>query len=300
MAQAVRPEDLTGAGVSLVQKWRIGDVTVTRVIETEDLSMTAAAMLPEATPANLAPLGWLRPHFVNERGQLISSVHSLLVESRGQRIVIDTCLGNDKPRIVPQWNQRQGRFLADLGDAGFPRERVDFVVCTHLHPDHVGWNTMLVDGRWVPTFPSARYLFSARDWAWLDKAPVSALGDYAGDSVRPVFDAGQGECVAPDFRITDEVWLESTPGQSPGHVSVRISSRGEQAVVTGDLMHHPCQVARPHWSSPFDFDKAAALKTRLQFLARYGDQPVLVFGSHFATPSAGRIVRDGDTWRLAV
>jgi len=281
-----------------VQHWRVGDVRITRIIETEDRSMPAAAILPEATPANLAEIDWLRPNFVTETGQLISSIHSLLVESRGQRIVIDTCLGNDKPRIVPQWNKRQGRFLEEIAGAGFPRERVDFVVCTHLHPDHVGWNTMLENDRWVPTFPAARYIFSARDWAWLDKAPVSALGDYAGDSVRPVFDADQAECVDPGFRITDEVWLESTPGHSPGHVSIRISSRGENAVVTGDLMHHPCQLARPKWSSPFDFDKAAALQTRLDFLRRFGDQPVLVFGSHFATPSAGHIVRDGDAWRL--
>lgn len=282
-----------------MQRWRVGDVTITRIIETEDASMSAAIMLPDATPANLAAIEWLKPNFVTEQGQLISSVHSLLVESCGQRIVIDTCLGNDKPRIVPQWNQRQGRFLDEIAAAGFARERVDFVVCTHLHPDHVGWNTMLVDGRWLPTFPSARYIFSAQDWAWLDQAPVSALGDYAGDSVRPVFDTGQGECVAPDFRITDEVWLESTPGHSPGHVSIRIASCGEQAVVTGDLMHHPCQLARPHWSSPFDFDKPMALRTRQDFIARYGDTPVLVFGSHFATPAAGRIVRDGDAWRLA-
>jgi len=130
---------------------------------------------------------------VTAEGQLISSVHSLLVESRGQLIVIDTCLGNDKPRLVPQWNRRQGQFLAQISAAGIPRERVDFVVCTHLHPDHVGWNTMLVDGGWLPTFPSARYIFSAQDWAWLDQSPPSALGGYAGDSVRPVFDTRRGE-----------------------------------------------------------------------------------------------------------
>ncbi|MBM4220618.1 MAG: MBL fold metallo-hydrolase, partial [Gammaproteobacteria bacterium] len=216
-----------------MQRWKVGKVTITRIIETEDASMSAAIMLPEATPANLAPIGWLKPDYVTADGRLISSIHSFLVESCGQRIVIDTCLGNDKPRIVPHWDRRQGRFLADLAAAGFPRERVDFVVCTHLHPEFVGWNTMLVDGRWLPTFPAARYIFSARDWAWLDKAPVSALGDFAGDSVRPVLDAGQGECVAPGFRITDEVWLESTPGHSPGHVSIRIASLGEHAVVTG-------------------------------------------------------------------
>jgi glyoxylase-like metal-dependent hydrolase (beta-lactamase superfamily II) len=281
-------------------RWRIGGVTVTRIIEVEDLSMSAAAMLPEATPENLAPYAWLRPHFVDERGRLITSIHTLLIESRGLRVVVDTCLGNDKRRIVPQWNQRQGSFLADLAAAGFPRERVDRVICTHLHPDHVGWNTMRVGGDWVPTFPAARYVFSAADWAWLDQAPVSALGDYAGDSVRPVIAAGLADLVEPGHQVTDEVWLESTPGHSPGHVSVRIASRGEHAVITGDLMHHPVQLARPDWASPFDYDKAQALATRRDFIRRHGDQPVLVFGTHFATPSAGRIVRDGDAWRLAL
>lgn len=283
-----------------MQRWRVGDVTITRIIEQEDNSMPAAALLPDATPANLANIDWLRPRFVDDVGRLISSIHSLLVESRGQKIAIDTCLGNDKPRAVPAWHQRQGGFLADLEAAGFPRERLDFVVCTHLHPDHVGWNTMQVDGRWQPTFPNARYVFSARDWEWLDQAPVTSLGDFAGDSVRPVVDAGLADLVPPDHRITDQVWLESTPGHSPGHVAIHIASRGEEAVVTGDLIHHPCQLAHPEWSSPFDYDRALALETRRRFIERYGDTPVLIFGTHFATPSAGRIVRDGDAWRLDI
>ncbi len=281
-----------------MQRWRVGQVSITRVIETEDTSMSAAIMLPEATPEALAGIGWLRPHFVTPDGALISSIHSLLIESRGQRIVVDTCLGNDKPRSVPAWNQRQGRFLDELREAGFPRERVDSVVCTHLHPDHVGWNTMLVGGRWHPTFPAARYLFTRADWEWLDPRPPTPLGDYAGDSVRPIVEAGLADLVAGGHRITDEVWLEATPGHSPGHVSVRIASAGEEAVITGDLMHHPCQLAHPRWSSPFDFDRAQALATRLGFIERYADRPVLVLGTHFATPSAGRIVRDGDAWRL--
>jgi glyoxylase-like metal-dependent hydrolase (beta-lactamase superfamily II) len=281
-----------------MQRWQIGDVSITRMIETEDTNMGPVALVVEATPENVLPIAWLRPHFVDEQGRLISSIYSLLVLSLGKRIVIDTCLGNDKQRIVPLWNKRQGAFLADIAAAGFPREDVDFVVCTHLHADHVGWNTMLVNSRWVPTFPNARYIFTARDWEWLDKAPVTPLGDYAGDSVRPVIEAGLAELVTPDFRITDEVWLESTPGHSPGHVSVRISSRGEHAVVTGDLIHHPCQLARPHWRNPFDFDRAQALATRRSFIDRYSDEAVLVIGTHFATPSAGHIVRDGAEWRL--
>jgi glyoxylase-like metal-dependent hydrolase (beta-lactamase superfamily II) len=280
------------------QVWRVGAVTVTRVVETEDASMTASAVLPAARPEALATMPWLQPWAVDDAGRLIMSVHSLLIESRGLRICVDTCLGNDKPRIVPLWNQRQGGFLADIAAAGFPRERMDVVICTHLHPDHVGWNTVLRDGRWVPTFPNARYLFSAADWAWLDQAPVTALGDYCGDSVRPVVAAGLADLVTPDHAVTDEVSLLSTPGHSPGHVSVLIRSRGEEAVITGDLMHHPSQVGRPDWSSPFDFDKVRARSTREEFMGRFAGSPTLVFGTHFPTPGAGHIVRDGNAWRF--
>jgi glyoxylase-like metal-dependent hydrolase (beta-lactamase superfamily II) len=255
-------------------------------------------VLPDAQPAKVLPIEWLRPHFIDDDGNLITSIFSLLVESAGARLVIDTCLGNDKQRAVPMWHERQGAFLEQIAAAGFARETVDYVVCTHLHPDHVGWNTMLVDGEWRPTFPNARYLFSEKDWEWLDAQPVTALGDYCGDSVRPVFDAGLAELFTPDHAVTDEVWLESTPGHSPGHISVRISSRGENAIVTGDLIHHPCQMAKPHWCSPFDFDSKQALRTRNDFLRRFSDEPVLVIGSHFATPTAGRIVRDGEVYRF--
>ena len=281
-----------------MQTWRIGDVSITRIIETEDISMQAAFILPDAMPANVLPIRWLRPHFIDDEGNLISSIFSLLIESRGRKIVVDTCLGNDKQRSVPMRHERQGAFLEEISRAGFPRESVDFVACTHLHPDHVGWNTMLIGDEWQPTFPNARYLFSSLDWEWLDRQPVTPLGDYCGDSVRPIFAAGLADLIVPDHRITEEVWLESTPGHSPGHISVRISSANLHAVVTGDLIHHPCQMAHPGWCSPFDFDRQQALDTREHFLSRFCDEPVLVIGSHFATPAAGRIVADGDAYRF--
>jgi glyoxylase-like metal-dependent hydrolase (beta-lactamase superfamily II) len=282
-----------------MQRWQIGDVRIVRIIETEDTSMPAEVVLPDATPENVLPIEWLRPHFIDEQGNLITSIFSLLVESCGKRIVIDTCLGNDKPRAVPSWNERQGAFLDELTAAGFPPESVDFVACTHLHPDHVGWNTVLRDGEWRPTFPNARYLFSAKDWEWLDRAPVTPLGDYCGDSVRPIFAAGQADVVTPDHAITDEVTLISTPGHSPGHVAVRISSRGEHAIVTGDLIHHPCQMAHPGWCSTFDYDRTRALATRERFLRQFSDEPVLIIGTHFATPTAGHILADGDVYRFS-
>ena len=281
-----------------MQRWRIGQVDISRIIEQEDTSMRAEVILPEATPDKVLPIEWLRPNFINDQGELISSIYSLLVESQGQRIVIDTCVGNDKERGVPMWNKLQGAFLEEIAEAGFPRESIDYVVCTHLHQDHVGWNTMLVDDTWVPTFPNARYMFSARDWDWLDKEPITLLGDYAGDSVRPVIEAGQAELFEPDRQLTDEVALVSTPGHSPGHISVLIQSEGDSAIVTGDMIHHPCQMAYPGWSSPFDYDKEQALATRTSFLEQHCEQDTLVIGTHFPTPTAGFVVRDGKVYRF--
>jgi glyoxylase-like metal-dependent hydrolase (beta-lactamase superfamily II) len=282
-----------------MQRWKIGDVQVTRVVELE-MASPGTFVLPDAAPENLAEIPWLRPNFVNEKGEVVMSIHALVIESRGRRILVDTCLGNDKQRSIPDWNLRKGPFLDDLRAAGFPRESIDTVVCTHLHVDHVGWNTMLVDGKWAPTFPRARYLFGRKEWEYWSAQGPEPFGDVMGDSVRPIVDQGLADLVEADHKLTDEVRLEPTHGHTPGHVSVRISSRGEDAVITGDLMHHPSQMARPGWASNFDFDQEAARATRRSFLARYADGPVLVIGTHFATPTAGRIVRDGDAYRLVV
>jgi len=262
-----------------VLQWKIGDVRVTRVQELEAPGIKW--LLPDATKENLAGIDWIGP-FLNADGQPVASVHALIVEAPGCTLVVDTCVGNDKERSIPFWSGLQTRFLDDFEAAGPGVAAVDAVVCTHLHIDHVGWNTRLVDGRWVPTFENARYL------------------QILGDSVQPIFDAGQVDLVESDHRICDTVSLEPTPGHTPGHVSVRISSRGEEAVITGDLMHHPCQAAHPDWCAVVDSDRAQALKTRREFLARYADTPTLVIGTHFAGPTAGRLVRDGDAYRLDV
>jgi glyoxylase-like metal-dependent hydrolase (beta-lactamase superfamily II) len=157
---------------------------------------------------------------------------------------------------------------------------------------------MVVDGRWVPTFPNARYLFARAEWEHWRSAGDQPDGDVVGDSVRPVVEAGLADLVEPGHRLTDEVWLEPTPGHTPGHTSVHVASGGAEAVITGDVMHHPVQCGEPAWRSNFDVDADAARRTRRAFLARYADRPVLVFGTHFATPSAGRIVRAGDVWRF--
>ena len=235
---------------------------------------------------------------MDEEGGIVLSMHSLIVESDGQLLMVDTCIGNDKERTYPRWNQMQTDFLEKLEAAGFTPEQFDTVLCTHMHVDHVGWNTRLVEGAWLPTFPNARYLYSEDEWAHWRTEPQE-YGPVIEDSVQPIFDAGLADLVRPDHRVTDEVWLEPTPGHTPGHVSIHIASEGEEAVITGDMIHHPCQIAHSDWSSSADWNQSLSAETRTSFLQRYSDRPVLIIGTHFAAPTAGHIVRDGETYRLS-
>jgi glyoxylase-like metal-dependent hydrolase (beta-lactamase superfamily II) len=281
---------------------------VTQVVELEAEPFPPGLIFPGLTPEQVGRQPWLCPHHANAAGQILMSIHAFVVESQGRRIIVDTCVGNDKPRQLAAWNRLQGPFLEDLASAGFPAETIDTVLCTHMHVDHVGWNTRWVGGRWVPTFAQARYLFARREWAHYQQESqqesqreqqAEGRDDVIGDSVRPIVDAGLADLVEADHRITEEVWLEPTPGHTPGHVSVHIASQGQAAVITGDLMHHPIQCSQPALHTVFDHDVAQALRTRLDFLARYADQPVLVLGTHFAPPTAGWLVRAGATWQFS-
>ena len=282
-----------------MMKWRIGEVTITKLVELEATG-GSRFILPQATPEAILPIEWLQPDFADEHGRLKMSIHALLVETPGRRIIVDTCLGNDKEnRRIPSWNKLQTSFLADLAAAGYARETIDTVVCTHLHVDHVGWNTMLIDGRWVPTFPNARYLMGGVEFGyWTSRREREDMAVVLADSVMPVWEAGLVDLVETDYYICDEVSLVPTLGHTPGHVSVRIVSQGEEALITGDFMHHPCQIARPEWSSTADSDPAEARLTREGTLTRLADAPILVIGTHFAGRTAGRILDDGEAFRL--
>ncbi|MCC3304393.1 MBL fold metallo-hydrolase [Sneathiella sp. HT1-7] len=277
--------------------WQIGNVKITRVVEVEATGGTRF-ILPQATPDAVQPIDWLVPHFATAEGKLIMSIHALIIDTGSRRIIVDTCLGNDKKREIPAWNMLQTTFLADLEAAGYPRESFDTVLCTHLHVDHVGWNTMLVDGEWMPTFPNARYLIGATEWDYWRATAQDEFGDVIGDSVTPIIDAGLADLVAMDHQICDEVSLFPSPGHTPGHVCVQIRSAGEEAIITGDSMHHPCQIAHPEWSSAVDADAAAAQSTRHAFLEKYGNTDTLIIGTHFATPTAGRLKKKntGEYW----
>jgi glyoxylase-like metal-dependent hydrolase (beta-lactamase superfamily II) len=227
------------------------------------------------------------------------SIHSLVVETPTRRIVIDTGLGNDKEgRNVPTWNNRQSPFLETMTAAGFPPDSIDTVLCTHLHVDHVGWNTRLVDGRWAPTFGNARYVFGKTEYEhWRDHSEETDKISVFNDSVKPVVDAGKADLVASDASLGDEITLIPTPGHSPGHMSILIRSDGQQALLTGDVAHHPCQMAHLDWSSTADSDPVQSARTRRELFSRFADTPTLVIGGHF---TGGHIQRAGDAFRFAV
>lgn len=277
-------------------RWTIGDVTVTKVIE-QVRHLPLTALLPTAEATALDRHGaWLRPHFIDETGATDLSIHSFLVESEGVRILVDTCVGDREIPGVPGLRGPED-FPIRLAAAGFAPDSIDVVCCTHLHFDHVGWNTRLEDGRWVPTFTSARYLFCRDEYAHWDVE----TGHYAStfdDAVRPIVEAGRADLVAPDHRITSEVRFVPSPGHSPGHVSVLIESGGRQALITGDATHHPVQWAEIDWGMNADWDTEMAAATRRQLRDEHSAAGTLVLGTHYAAPSAGHIVRSGDRFEF--
>ena len=284
-------------------EWQVGDLRVVRIAET-DLVLPydpERPVLAEATPEALRGMGWLEPNFIDENASLLLSVHTFAIEAKDQRIVVDTCFGNDKPSALLGHEALQTNFLDRLDAAGFPRDAVDVVLCTHLHVDHVGWNTMLhpdltagADPQWIPTFPNAQYLFGRAELEHWQTTEAKHQVPVMRDSVTPILEAGLERLVEMDEQITPEIGLRPTPGHTPGHVSVVLQSGSESAVITGDVFHHPCQITEPSWCLPFDGDKAMASATRKEFVERAVESGDLILGTHFPAPTAGRIVRDED------
>lgn len=278
--------------------WQVGRVKITRIVEM-DLPVPVE-FLKDFKPEELRKLPWLYPHFVSaDDSTLFLSVHALLVEAPGLRLVVDTCIGNDRPREITGGEPLSTAFLQHLAEVGWSRDGVDVVLCTHLHTDHVGWNTMLEDGKWVPTFPKARYLIGRQEYEWMVTVDDEEQRTMLGDSIQPVIDAGLVELVEMDHVISPEIRLTPSVGHTAGHVSVLIESEGQRAVITGDMVHHPSQIAHFDWTFD-DYNRPAALATRTRLITEWADQPILVIGTHFAAPTAGHVVRDGDGLKFVV
>jgi glyoxylase-like metal-dependent hydrolase (beta-lactamase superfamily II) len=279
-------------------RWTIGEVEVIQVVEMIDNELFPT-FIPEATPEHVLAIDWMKPHFVGEKGNLNAQVQSFLIRSGKHLVLIDTCNGNDKSRPnVPTWGNLKINFLDRLEACGVRASDITVVTCTHLHFDHVGWNTKRENGAWVPTFPNARYLFSKQEYEyWIKRPEKEMIDDLNGidDSVTPIVGAGLAEFIADDCRIDEHVYCMPTPGHTPHHISIGIESKGKKAVITGDVLHHPCQVAHPEWTTLADTYPDQTVETRKKFLSSVTNTDTLVIGSHFANPVAGYVVKRHNT-----
>lgn len=292
-----------------MKKLHLGETTVERCIEAEGPSFHPGFIFPDLDPEAFEAerQDWLDPHFVDaESGRLLMSLHSYIVRTPRHTVLVDTCVGNHKHRPdTPPWHMKEGPFLEDMIAMGVPPESVDFVMCTHLHVDHVGWNTKLEDGRWVPTFPNARYIFHEDEYAHWETADMpegsgNTRRDVFEDSVLPVVEAGQAVMVTDGHRIDDTLHVEASPGHTPGHAFLHLEDGGRHAVFTGDCMHHPIQVAYPEWNSRYCNDPPRSAATRRDIVERCADTDTTVLAAHFADPVAARIVSNGNRWKLSL
>ncbi|ATZ23219.1 putative quorum-quenching lactonase YtnP [Streptomyces lavendulae subsp. lavendulae] len=281
--------------------WSLGDIAIRRVDEIELPRATGPWLLPGATKEVLDEASWLRPDFADAEVPRLAS-HSFAVEAGGLRIVVDTGIGNGKARANPAWNGLDTDFLARLAAAGFAPESVDLVITTHLHTDHVGWNTRRAGHDWISTFPNARYLTSRTEWDhWAATDLDEARTQMFRDSVHPVRDAGQYDLVnVPEqsHEVAPGVFLVPAPGHTPGQVAVELRGSDRRALITGDSIHHPVQLSHPHLHSCVDIDPAQAVRTRTQLLDSLADTDALLLGTHFPQPTAGTVRRANGRYRL--
>jgi glyoxylase-like metal-dependent hydrolase (beta-lactamase superfamily II) len=277
-----------------------GDLTIHRIIEQETTFLPAQDLFPNLTAELLAEnRQWMKQaKAIDDSDTLILCFQSYIVRTPHHTILVDSCIGNDKPRPArPKWNMKtDDTYMRGLKAAGISVDDIDYVMCTHLHVDHVGWNTRLENGRWVPTFPKARYVFGKSEYDYWTEQHAKAEVPPFGDSVLPIVEAKKAEIVRDDFSIGDHVRILSTPGHTPGHVAFTFGRGKDDAVFAGDLMHSPLQTRYPDMSPKFDVDPAQAATTRRSFLERYCDTDTLCCTAHFPSPSAGKIRRHGNAF----
>jgi glyoxylase-like metal-dependent hydrolase (beta-lactamase superfamily II) len=279
-------------------RFDVGAVRVDRVVEFEQPLLSPLDIYPEATAADIeSQMHWLAPRFYDpEKKLLVAPIQGFVVRVGGKVLVVDTCGGDCKSRKRPHFNQQRRDWIGKLAAIGVAPEKVDYVLLTHFHVDHVGWNTRLEDGRWVPAFPNARYLFTREEWDyWRSPAGIAAMertGDYMQDSVVPIVEAERADFVPMDHQIFPEVKLIPAAGHTPGFVCVDLRSSGERLVLASDLIHSPLQCVYPEWTTHFCADPQGSVRTRVRFLSDWAKNRTHIMPTHFPSPSAGFVERE--------
>jgi glyoxylase-like metal-dependent hydrolase (beta-lactamase superfamily II) len=293
-----------------MKAYHFGTIEVQKLVEIERMAVEGDWLLGNLTPELLDEhRAWLGPNLVEPgSNRVFLSFHSYVIRTPTLNILIDTCNGNHKQRpTMPAWHMLDLPYLEHLNAIGLAPSDIDIVMCTHLHADHVGWNTRLENGRWVPTFPKARYLMSRVDYEYFDalhnanpSTPVNR-GSFI-DSVLPVIESGQAVLVnagdVADAQLAKEIRLESAPGHSPGNLNIFLKAGGRSACLCGDVIHHAIQCAVPELCSPADADKAQGIATRRSLLERCADTDMVMLTGHFPDPTAGRIIRHAGSFRF--
>ncbi|MEU9119413.1 MBL fold metallo-hydrolase [Streptomyces sp. NPDC048506] len=292
-----------------VQTFVWGDVEVTRVVELQVPFAPARTLVPESTTEVWTDNeDWLAPdHWDPGSDQAVVALQTWVLRSGGRTVLVDTSVGNGRERPdSPHFHQWQGNFLELLAQAGVEPQQVDVVVNTHLHGDHVGWNTLGVDGDWVPTFPNAQYLIPAADD--FHYGPDNAYGNGAReddrliyeDSIAPVHRFGQAVLWDGSHRIDEHLTLESAPGHTPGSSVLRLDSAGDRVIFVGDLLHSPVQILQPGWNSCFCLDPVQAAASRRRILERAAAARELVVPAHFGGAGAVEVRKEGQGFTLGL
>lgn len=277
----------------------IGTVEVIQVIETQ-IGHLLSGLIPDITPESVREIDWLAAPYRNDDYSLNAVSQCFVVAVKGRTVLIDTCIGNDKNiDEVAEWNNLHTDFLHALEQTGVDRSAVTDVLCTHLHVDHVGWNTYRDGDRWLPTFPNAKYHFAKSEYDyWRQSRAADESGSMQSisfeESIDPIVEAGLANFIETTADLGDGISVFPTPGHTHSHVCVSVDAGPQRFVIAGDVMHHPCQIARPHWATVADYDKDQSTRTRQALFAQLADTNTLIAGTHFTAPSFGTIVTRPD------
>jgi glyoxylase-like metal-dependent hydrolase (beta-lactamase superfamily II) len=285
-------------------KIQVGDITIHRIIEQEEPLFKLHEFFPTLGKERYEEhKSWMEPRFVDPKtGMLVLCIQSYLVVTPHHKILIDTCVGNHKERPARAFWHKMNKpdYERNLAATGYSVDDIDYVMCTHLHTDHIGWNTRLENGRWVPTFPKAKYVFSDRElehWTQRYNAKPEDFPQIA-DSVLPIVEAKREHIVKSDHALNEIVRLIPTPGHTFDHYSVHVGKSGKDAIITGDMIHSPIQARYPEVGMMSDWDSKQAGESRRSLFGRFCDSSTLICTAHFPSPSTARIQKWDDGFRF--